>query len=88
MYRTVRVAALSIKPKKWDKPFNADKLEAYVREAAREGPELIVAPEGFLEGYVVMDVLAHPEKAEMMHEIAEPRDGPPMFGGFDAWRAS
>ena len=54
MYRTVRVAALSIKPRKWDKPFNADKLEAYVREAAREGPELIVTPEGFLEGYVVM----------------------------------
>ena len=75
MYRTVRVAALSIKPRKWDKPFNADKLEAYVREAAREGPELIVAPEGSLEGYVVMDVVAHPEKAAMMHEIAEPRDG-------------
>jgi predicted amidohydrolase len=76
MYRTVRVAALSIKPKKWDKPANADKLEAYVRQAARQAPELIVAPEGFLEGYVVMDVVAHPEKAALMHEIAEPRDGP------------
>ena len=34
-----------------------------------------------------MDVVAHPEKAEMMYEIAEPRDGP-MSGGFVAWRAS
>ena len=76
MYRTVRATALSIKPKRWDKPYNADKLEAFIREAMRDQPELIVAPEGFLEGYVVMDVVANSAKAQAMHEIAEPLDGP------------
>ena len=76
MYRSVRAAALSIKPKKWDKAANADKLEDFVRQAAAQGAELVVAPEGFLEGYVVMDVIEDPELRADMWEIAEPPDGP------------
>ncbi len=76
MYRSVRAAALSIKPKKWDKPANADKLEDYVRRAAAEGAELVVAPEGFLEGYVVMEAIHEPELRADLWEIAEPPDGP------------
>lgn len=78
MYRSIRAAALSIKPKRWDKPANADKLEAFVRQAASEHAELIVAPEGFLEGYIVMDVINHPDRRHAMWEIAEPIDGPYM----------
>ncbi len=76
MYRSIVASALSIKPTKWDKAQNADKLEAFIREAARERPDVIVAPEGFLEGYVVMEVVRDPSKAEAMHALAEPLDGP------------
>ena len=76
MYRSIRAAALSIKPKRWDKSANADKLEAFVRQAASERAELIVAPEGVLEGYIVMDVINRPDRRHEMWEIAEPIDGP------------
>jgi predicted amidohydrolase len=76
MYTPIRVAAVSIKPKKWDKASNADKVEAHFREAAKGGPNLILTTEGVLEGYVVMDVIEHPERAQEMLDIAEPIDGP------------
>ena len=76
MYRPVNVAAISMKPAKWDKDCDADKLEALVRKAATQNPDLILATEGVLEGYVVMDVIEHPEKAQAMLDIAEPIDGP------------
>lgn len=76
MYTQVTTAAISIKPKKWDKPFNADKVEAFFRRAAEEEPDLIVTTEGVLEGYVVGDVIENPDLAEAMVEIAEPIDGP------------
>ncbi len=76
MFTPVRVAALSLRPQKWDKAANADKLEQYVREAAREEPQLIVAPEGFLEGYVVYDVIRGERAPAELLAIAEPLDGP------------
>lgn len=76
MYTSVKATALSIRPKRWDKPGNADKLEAYVREAAADGPELVVAPEGFLEGSVINEVIAQPDRAYEMLDLAEPIDGP------------
>lgn len=75
MYKVIKVSALSIKPKKWDKPFNANKLEHYIRMAAKENPDLIVAPEGILEGYVVGDVIKNPDLGSKMLSIAEPIDG-------------
>ena len=75
MYHSIVASALSIKPTKWEKAQNADKLEAFIREAARERPDVIVAPEGFLEGYLVMDVVRDPSKAEAMHALAEPLYG-------------
>ena len=47
----------------------------FVRRAASKGSELVVAPEGFLEGYVVMDAIYHHERRPDMWEIAEPMDG-------------
>ena len=76
MYNSVKVSAISIKPRKWDKGYNADRLEAFFRSASDQGPDLIVATEGVLEGYVVMDVVARPELAAEMLELAEPIDGP------------
>ena len=37
---------------------------------------MVVAPEGFLEGYVVHDVIVDPSLAEAMRKIAEPLNGP------------
>lgn len=76
MYRSIQAAALSLIPDKWNKPANADKLETFVRRAASQGAELVVAPEGFLEGYVVMDVIHDHERRADMWQIAEPMHGP------------
>lgn len=76
MFRQVKVSAISFKPKRWDKTGNADKLETLFREAAKEEPEVILAPEAVLDGYVAMDVIAHPGKKEAFFEIADPIDGP------------
>ena len=57
MYQSIKVSAISLKPTKWDKASNAEKLEAFFVEAAKDAPQLILATEGVLEGYVVMDVI-------------------------------
>lgn len=46
------VAALSLTPEPWAKEANFTKLERYARQAAAQGAQVIVAPEGYLEGYV------------------------------------
>ena len=76
MYNSVKVAAISIKPKKWDKAANADKMEAFFVEAAKEQPQVILTTEGVLEGYVVMEAIENQETAERLIDIAEPTDGP------------
>ena len=76
MYTRIKAAAISLKPRKWDKAYNADKLESFIRKAARRKPDVIVATEGVFEGYVVMDAIRHPDKRKAMLEIAEPIDGP------------
>ena len=76
MFTSVKATAISIKPRKWDKAHNADKIERFFREAARDGPDIILTTEGVLEGYVVNDVLEGRKTAQAMLEIAEPIDGP------------
>lgn len=76
MYRTVKVAAANFVPWKWHKEWNADRMEEYFVEAVRAGAQLVVEPEGILEGYVVNEAIAHPELQERVLEIAEPIDGP------------
>ena len=76
MYKQVKVAAISLKPMKWDKPGNADAMERFFREAATHGPDIVLTTEGVLEGYVVMDVVEGRKSAADMLEIAEPIDGP------------
>ncbi len=76
MFSRFTAAAVSLRPAKWDKAGNADKMEDFFRKAARKKPHLIVAPEGMLEGYVVSDATWHRERAGALIDIAEPINGP------------
>ena len=49
---TVNIAGLRVTPERWDKAANLAKLDRYAREAAANGADLVISPEGFLEGYV------------------------------------
>ena len=74
--RTVRVAAVSFVPKKFDLQGNADRLDRLFRKAKQGGAEIAVAPEGALEGYVVNEIIAGAVPAERMKEVALPIDHP------------
>ncbi|MEX2261392.1 MAG: carbon-nitrogen hydrolase family protein [Bryobacteraceae bacterium] len=70
------VAALRLMPKRWDKQANLEKLEKYARQAAAQGGEVIVTPEGFLEGYVGNDKANKDLTRERYFAVGEPIDGP------------
>jgi len=77
----LRVASLMIKPVKWDKEANKLRLDAAIREAKRQGAELVVTPEGALEGYVVNEVIGatgadRQELTARFNALAEPLNGP------------
>ncbi|MCY4411070.1 MAG: carbon-nitrogen hydrolase family protein [Caldilineaceae bacterium] len=76
MYESVKVAAISYRPVKWDRAVNADRMEELFVEAARGKPRMILITEGALEGYVVMEVVEGRASAEDLLEVAEPIDGP------------
>jgi predicted amidohydrolase len=78
---TLRVASLMIVPVKWDKEANAKRLDEAIRKAKAKGAELIVTPEGALEGYVVNEVIRatgeqRQKLTERFNALAEPCDGP------------
>jgi beta-ureidopropionase len=75
--RAIRIASCSIIPQKWDKQANLDKMCAFLRQAAAQGAELAITPEGCLEGYVVMEAI-NEKRGEEMLALAEPLDGPSM----------
>ena len=52
---TIRVAAISYEPQKFDLENNADRLEQLFRNAHQGGAKIAVAPEGSLDGYVVIE---------------------------------
>lgn len=66
----VRVAAISIVPKKFDLEGNANRLEAAFRKAKQGHAEMAVAPEGVLEGYVVNEIIAGEVPPEKMKAVA------------------
>jgi predicted amidohydrolase len=71
------VAALSLTPEPWAKEANLAKFERFARQAAARGAQVIVAPEGYLEGYVgnqhrTPDL----EQESYAARAAEPIDGP------------
>ncbi len=78
--RQIRIAAIGFVPKKWDKEANFQKLVGLIEKAARAKPDLIIAPEGILEGYVIDSVRKadeeNPGSADKKFlDIAEPLDG-------------
>jgi len=77
----LRIASLMVQPVKWDKEANKRGLEKAVREAKRQGAEMVVTPEGALEGYVVNEVIrasgdTRRELTARFNGLAEPDDGP------------
>jgi predicted amidohydrolase len=71
---TIRVAAVSFVPKKFDLPGNADKLARLFRLAKQGGAKIAVAPEGALDGYVVNEIIAGLVAKQKMNEVAIPID--------------
>ncbi len=67
---TIRVAAVSFRPKKFDLPGNADKLEQIFRRAKQGGAKIAVAPEGALDGYVVDDIITGQAAESKMNKVA------------------
>ena len=77
----LRVASLMLRPVKWDKEANQVRLDSAIRKANQAGAEVVVTPEGALEGYVVNEVIrATGEKRKELtarfNALAEPCDGP------------
>lgn len=50
MVTQLKVAAVNFVPWMWHKEWNANKLATCVNEPGNAGAELVVAPEGILEG--------------------------------------
>jgi predicted amidohydrolase len=80
-HNALKVAALIYQPVKWDKEANAKGLEAAIRNAHRLGAQVVVTPEGALEGYLVNEVRKETGETrrkltERFNAIAEPADGP------------
>lgn len=79
--QTLKIASISFVPTKWDKAANATRIEREVRAAAKQGAQLVITPEGILEGYVVNEVIHEKEstkKAQLsqkFQDLAEPIDG-------------
>ena len=79
----VRIASASIVPDKWEKETNWRRIERMVREAAAVGgANVVVTPEGALDGYVINEVNAviNPEQKSKIIErfllLGEPLNGP------------
>jgi len=70
------VAGLSLMPEPWNKIANFQKLERYARQAASQGAQVVITPEGFLEGYVGNEKRSPGLNREQFFAVGEPIDGP------------
>ena len=71
-------AGLKLLPAKFDKAANFAKLDSAARRAVAAGAELVVTPEGYLEGYIGNTRLNPDLTREKYLAAAEPLDGPWM----------
>jgi predicted amidohydrolase len=69
------VAGLCVTPRPWDKQANFAKLELFVKKAVADGAQLVVTPEGFLEGYLWQDDDPQSFTREQYLEVGESIDG-------------
>jgi predicted amidohydrolase len=79
----LRIASVSVLPEKWEKEKNWERTEKMVRTAAVEGgAQVVVTPEGVLEGYVINEVnqqedtTTQMQKVDRFFALGEPIDGP------------
>jgi len=79
----IRVASVSVLPDRWQKETNWQRIEVLVRQAAVQGgAQLVVTPEGALDGYVINDVNAEKDERQRnvllqrFQDLAELIDGP------------
>ena len=76
--KSFTLAGLRVTPEPWDKQANFDKLERFTRLAAGEGADVVITPEGFLEGYVWNDDSPKDFSREQYFDLGETVDGPLM----------
>jgi beta-ureidopropionase len=74
MSRTVRIASCAIMPAKWDKAGNLTKMLTFMENSLAGDPDVIITPEGCLEGYCVGETTGK-ERMDQFMAIAEPEDG-------------
>ena len=70
------IAGLRVTPERWNKHANLAKIERYAREAAAQGANVVVTPEGFLEGYVGNKSANKDLTREKYFAIGETIEGP------------
>jgi predicted amidohydrolase len=71
-------AGLTLTPEPWNKEANFTKLAKFARQAAAQGARVVVAPEGFLEGYVGNEYRSPGLTREKYLSVGEEIDGPLM----------
>jgi predicted amidohydrolase len=76
---SLTVAGLRIVPERWNKEANLLKFECFARAAAAQDVQLAIAPEGFLEGYVVNTKSNPCLMREKYFAIGEKIDGPALM---------
>ncbi len=72
------IAGLSLMPEPWNKEANFAKMERYARQAAAQGAQVVITPEGFLEGYVGNEKHSPGLTRERYLAVGEAIDGPLM----------
>ena len=75
---TLTVAGISVTPDRWDKEANLGRIEKYARLAAGRGAQLVITPEGFLEGYVANENKNQDLTRKKYEAVVEPIDGPSL----------
>lgn len=78
---TIRIASVSVITDKWKKEVNWLRIEKMVRRAALDGgADVVVTPEGALDGYVINEVnnksKTEKEILDRFFNLGEPIDGP------------
>ena len=70
------LAGIRVIPDAWGKEANLKRIEKYTREAVAKGAQVVVTPEGFLEGYVANNKREPGITRERLAAIGERLDGP------------
>ncbi len=73
-----RFAGLTLTPEPWNKEANFVKLAKFARQARDQGARVVVAPEGFLEGYVGNEHRSPGLTRDKYVSVGEEIDGPFM----------